>query len=91
MEEISLQFFLFSTEIHIKMVEHVQLKFDHRSIWSESDPWLVFCAPIRVKFNRFGNISTNFGVSSTKNGGRIETSRIRPFLNEIRLIWRKTK
>jgi hypothetical protein len=28
-------------------------------------------APIRVKFDRFENISTNFSVSSIKNGDRI--------------------
>jgi hypothetical protein len=63
-------------EIHLKMVEYAQFKFDHlffRISFNlvEIRSMASLFAPIRVKIDRFGKISTSFSVSSTKNGGRI--------------------
>jgi hypothetical protein len=63
-------------EFHLKMVEYAQFKFDHlfgRISFNlvEIRTMAGLFALIRVKFDQFGNISTKFSVSSTKNGGRI--------------------
>jgi hypothetical protein len=47
--------------------------------------------PIWVEFGQFGKISANFGVGSAKISGGDPTARIRPFLNECRPFWPKTK
>jgi hypothetical protein len=43
--------------------------------WLKFDPWLVFSAPIWVKFGQFGKISTKIG------GGNL-TARVWPFFGQ---------
>jgi hypothetical protein len=51
--------------------------------WPKINLWLVFCAPIWAKFNQFGKILSNFGISPAKIGGENRIARIRPFLTNF--------
>jgi hypothetical protein len=84
-------------EIRLKTVECAQFNFRHR-FWPKffqfgrnaTHDWF-FCEPISAKFGQFGKISANFGFGSAKISGGNSTARIRPFLNEFRPFWPKTK
>jgi hypothetical protein len=56
---------------------------EYRPSWPKFNPWLVFNAPIWVKFGQFGQISATFGISSAKISGGNLIARIRPFLTNF--------
>jgi hypothetical protein len=50
-----------------------------RSIWPKFNPWQDFCALNLSKSGPFGKTLAKLGVSSAKNGGRVQNVRIRLF------------